>query len=121
MTWFQAFLYALGAGFAISILDYTSLSRIPKIRRPATFTDPPYLLKFFGHPFIGGFLSVALHQSVSNYTPIVAVAVGAAAPSIWRALMRSGAGMLRQFIGELGQSEVPRSHPPGSDERGEHN
>lgn len=105
MSGFEAFVYAALAGLVISLLDYASLHRVPKIQRPATFTDGPYLVKFFGHPLIGGFLALVLVQTMSTFNPLIAVIVGAGAPSIWRALMRSGVGMLRLFLKELSEPD----------------
>ena len=105
MTGTEAFLYAAGAGLVISVLDYASLHSIPKIERPPTFSDLPYLFKFFGHPVIGGFLSYVLNLQLEEFSYVMALITGAAAPSLWHALVRAGPGMLRLLLGELGASE----------------
>ncbi len=101
MTGLAAFGYALAAGFVISVLDFAALTGTPKIDRPATFTDPAYLSKFFGHPVIGGFLGFVLYSSIDQFTPVMAAIAGAAAPSLWRALARAGPGMFRGVIQEF--------------------
>ena len=98
MTEGEAVFYAIGAGLAVSILDYAALHRTPPIQRPATFTDPPYLFKFFGHPLIGGLLARALYGSGRLDSPLVAVIVGAAAPPIVRTMVRSGAEIARVLL-----------------------
>ena len=101
MTGLEAFGYALGGGLVISLLDYAALTRTPEVDRPATFTDPAYLTKFFGHPMIGGFLGFVLNSSIDGFTPVMAAIAGASAPSVWRALARAGLGMLRGVIQEF--------------------
>ena len=101
MTGLEAFAYALGGGFAISLLDFAALTRTPEIDRPATFTDRAYLAKFFGHPVIGGFLGFVLNSSIDELTPVIAAIAGASAPSVWRAFARTGLGMLRGVIQEF--------------------
>lgn len=90
---------------AISILDYAALATVPKRERRVSFTDAAYLFKFFGHPLIGGFLAAALDQSRSDMTPLTAVIVGAAAPAIWRTVVRSGAGIAKVLLKELSEDE----------------
>ena len=99
MTSAHVFWLAFGAGSVISLLDYASLRSIPKIERPATFTDPPYLAKFFGHPVVGGFLAAVLNQQGDGLSPLMVLIVGAAAPSIWQALVRAGPGMVGALLG----------------------
>jgi hypothetical protein len=99
MSEWTAFLWATGAGFAISILDWTALAGVPRRQRRVDFSDPAYLLKFFGHPLIGGFLASAYAASRADATPLTAAILGAAAPGIWRTIVRSGAAISRILIG----------------------
>jgi len=96
-----AFLWATAAGFAISVLDYSALAGVPRRRRRVDFSDPAYLLKFAGHPLIGGFLAAAYAASRSDASPLTAAILGAAAPGIWRTVVRSGAAMGRRLIRPL--------------------
>jgi hypothetical protein len=97
----EAFAWAFAGGIAVGLLDYASLSSIPPSKRPATFSDPPYLVKFFGHPVIGGLIAAAFRQSTACFTPTLAFVSGAAAPSIVRALVLSGASLARAAFQEL--------------------
>ena len=101
MSAFAAFLWATGAGFAISVLDYSALAGLPRRQRRVDFSDPAYLLKFFGHPLIGGFLAAAYAASRADATPLVAAILGAAAPGIWRTIVRSGAAVAKLLLGRL--------------------
>lgn len=97
----EAFAWAFAGGIAVSLLDYASLASVPPSKRPATFSDPPYLVKFFGHPFIGGIVGAVFQQSSACFSPTLAFVAGAAAPSIVRALVLSGASLARAAFQEL--------------------
>lgn len=105
MTTCAAVLYAIGAGLVISVLDYTALVTVPKKQRLATFSDRPYLVKFFGHPLIGGFLAFVIVGSGIELTPITASVAGAGGPQIWRALLRSSVGIAKTLLKELSGAE----------------
>jgi hypothetical protein len=96
-----AFFWAAAAGLAISVLDYAAMAGLPRGQRRFEFTDPAYLLKFFGHPLAGGLLASAYAASRSDATPLIAVVLGAAAPGIWRTIVRSGATVARILLGHL--------------------
>lgn len=96
-----AFRWAAAAGLAISVLDHAALAGLPGRQRRFDFTDPAYLLKFFGHPLAGGLLAAAYAASRPDATPLVAVVLGAAAPGIWRTIVRSGAAIARLLLGGL--------------------
>jgi hypothetical protein len=95
-----AFLWATGAGLAISVLDYAAMAGLPRRQRRFDLTDPAYLLKFFGHPLAGGLLAAAYADSRPQATPLIAVILGAAAPGIWRTIVRSGAAIARLLLGQ---------------------
>jgi hypothetical protein len=99
------FLWSLGAGFAISVLDYAGLANVPRRQRRVSFTDPAYLFKFFGHPVIGAFLASAYAQSQPATTPLIPILIGAAAPTIWRTIARSGRGIAKILLKELAADE----------------
>lgn len=99
MSPIAAFLWATAAGFAISVLDYAALAGVPRRRRRVDFSDPAYLLKFAGHPLAGGLLAAAYAASRPDATPLVAAILGAAAPGIWRTIVRSGAAIARAWMG----------------------
>lgn len=105
-----AFLWATAAGLAISVLDYAAMAGLPRRQRRFDLTDPAYLLKFLGHPLAGGLLASAYAASRPDATPLIAVILGAAAPGIWRTIVRSAAGIARfllaQLPGERGQTRV---------------
>ena len=105
MNWFVAFLWATGAGFAISILDYAALSNVPKRQRRVSFTDSAYLFKFFGHPLIGGFLATVYVQSRADASLLTVVMIGAAAPTIWRTIARSGSGIAKVLLKQMSDAE----------------
>ena len=105
MSMVAVFLWATGAGFAISLLDYAALATVPKRLRRVSFTDPAYLVKFFGHPLIGGFLATAYAQSTVGVTPLTVVVIGAAAPTIWRTLVKSGAGIAEVLLKQMADEE----------------
>jgi hypothetical protein len=105
MTAIAAFGWAFAGGLAVSILDYASLAGIAPAKRPATFSDPPYLAKFFGHPLIGGIVSAVFQQSTACFTPTLAFVAGAAAPSIVKTLVLSGAGLARAIFQDLPKSD----------------
>jgi len=96
-----AFLWAAAAGLAISVLDHAAMAGLPRRQRRFDFTDPAYLLKFFGHPLAGGLLGAAYAGSRLDTTPLVAVILGAAAPGIWRTIVRAGAGIARALLGRF--------------------
>lgn len=101
MTAAEAFAWALAGGLAVSILDYASLAGVAPAKRPATFTDPPYLAKFFGHPLIGGVVAAVFQRSTDCFSPTLAFVAGAAAPSIVRTLVLTGANLARAAFQEL--------------------
>ena len=105
MTTLTAFLWATGAGFAISVLEYAALATVPRRQRRASFTDPAYLFKFFGHPLIGGFLATAYVQGRTDSAVMTVVIIGAAAPSIWRTLVRSGSGIAKVLLKQMAEDE----------------
>ena len=96
-----AFGWASAAGMAVSVLDCAALAGMPRRQRRVDLTDPAYLLKFFGHPLAGGLLAAAYAASRPDATPLVAVILGAAAPGIWRTIVRSGAAVARLLLGRL--------------------
>ena len=101
MSTLAAFVWATAAGFAISILDYSALAGLPRRQRRVSFTDPAFLLKFIGHPLIGGLLAAAYTESRADATPLTAVILGAAAPGIWRTIVRSGAAIARLLLRQV--------------------
>ena len=96
-----AFFWAAAAGLAISVLDHAAMAGLPRHQRRFDLTDPAYLLKVFGHPLAGGLLAAAYAASRPDATPLVAVILGAAAPGIWRTIVRSGAALARLLLGSL--------------------
>ena len=106
MTVLTVLLWATGAGFAISLLDYAALAAVPKRLRRASFRDAAYLAKFFGHPFIGGFLATAYAGSDATLTPLTAVIIGAAAPGIWRTIVRSGAIIAKVVLKQMANDDT---------------
>jgi len=96
-----AFAWASAAGLAVSVLDYAALAGLPRRQRRFDLSDPAYLLKFFGHPLAGGVLAAAYAASQPGVTPLVAVILGAAAPGIWRTIVRSGAAIARLLLSRL--------------------
>jgi hypothetical protein len=96
-----AFFWAAAAGLVVSVLDYAAMADLPRRQRRFDLTDPAYLLKFFGHPLAGGVLAAAYAGSRPDATPLVAVLLGAAAPGIWRTMVRSGAAIARLLLGQL--------------------
>jgi len=105
MSMLAVFLWATGAGFAISLLDYAALATVPKRSRRVYFGDPAYLVKFFGHPLVGGFLATAYAQSGAAVTSLTVVIIGAAAPTIWRTLVKSGAGIAKVLLKQMTDEE----------------
>jgi hypothetical protein len=97
----EAFLWALLAGLAVSVLDYAALAGTPRRQRRFDLTDPAYLLKFIGHPLAGGLLAAAYAESRQDATPLVAVILGAAAPGIWRTMVRSAVVIGRLLVGRV--------------------
>ena len=111
MSGAEAFFWAAAAGLAISVLDYAAMAGLPKRQRRFDLTDPAYLLKVLGHPLAGGLLAAAYAASRPDATPLVAVILGAAAPGVWRTIVRSGAAIARLLLDSLpaalrGQSRV---------------
>lgn len=96
-----AFRWAAAAGLAVSVLDYAAMAGLPKRQRRFDLTDPAYLLKFLGHPLVGGLLAAAYASSRPDATPLMAVILGAAAPGIWRTIVRSGSAIASLLIGRL--------------------
>lgn len=97
----EAFLWASLAGVAVGVLEHAALAGTPRHRRRLDFTDPAYLLKLVGHPLAGGLLAAAWAESRPDATPLVASVLGAAAPGIWRTIVRSAAGIGRLLLGSL--------------------
>ncbi|MBI4888379.1 MAG: hypothetical protein HY824_14890 [Acidobacteria bacterium] len=102
---FVAFLVGAGAGLAISILDYAALANVPKRERRVSFSDPAYLCKFFGHPVIGGFLAAIVAPSRPAMTALEAGFVGAAAPMLWRVIVRSAVAIARANLKDLSEMD----------------
>jgi hypothetical protein len=107
MSGFEAFLWASLAGLAISVLDHAALSGIPRRQRRLDFKDPAYLLKLIGHPLAGGILAAAYAESRQDATPLVAVVLGAAAPGIWRTIVRSAVVIGRLLVGHVVAARSP--------------
>jgi hypothetical protein len=103
-----AFLWATLAGLAVSVMDYAAFAGTPRRRRHTDFTDPAYLLKFIGHPLAGGLLAAAYAESRTDATPLVAAILGAAAPGIWRTIVRSAASIGRLLAGRVPAVSEPR-------------
>jgi hypothetical protein len=101
MSSVAAFLWATAGGFAISVLDYSALAAVPRRQRRVSFTDPAYLLKFMGHPLIGGLLAASYAASRADATPLTVVILGAAAPGIWRTFVRSASAIARLLLRQL--------------------
>jgi len=80
----KPFLFAVFGGFAINVLRLAELANTPRAERPETFSDPIYLVQFFGLPFIGGGLAYAYHLSGTMLSPILAINIGASAPLIFK-------------------------------------
>jgi len=97
----EAFCWAAAAGLVVSLLDHAAMAGLPRRQRRFDFTDPAYLLKFAGHPLAGGLLAAAYAESRHDATALVAVVLGAAAPGIWRTIVRSGAAIARLLLGPL--------------------
>ncbi len=112
MSGTAAFFWAAAAGLVISVLDHAAMAGLPKQQRRFELTDPAYLLKVIGHPLAGGLLAAAYAASRPDATPLVAVILGAAAPGIWRTIVRSGAAIARVLLGHLPAQAGVR---PGSD------
>jgi hypothetical protein len=107
MSNLDAFLWAVLAGLAVSVLDYAALAGTPRRQRRVDFTDPAYLLKFIGHPLAGGLLAAAYAASRRDATPLVAVILGAAAPGIWRTIVRSAVVLGRLLVGHVAAARSP--------------
>ena len=107
MSNLDAFLWAVLAGFAVSVLNYAALAGTPRRQRRVDFTDPAYLLKFIGHPLAGGLLAAAYAASRRDATPLVAVILGAAAPGIWRTIVRSAVVLGRLLVGYVAAARSP--------------
>jgi hypothetical protein len=107
-----AFVWAAAAGLVVSLLDCAAMAGVPRRERRVDLTDPAYLLKFFGHPLAGGLLAAAYATSRPDATPLVAVILGAAAPGIWRTIVRSGAAIGRVLLGGLSGPGFLRSGQP---------
>ena len=74
--------YAFFGGIAINLINLTELRNMPRLSRPETFSDPIYVLWFFGMPILGSVLAYAYQMSEISLTPIIAINVGASAPVI---------------------------------------
>ena len=108
----SAFLWAAAVGWPSACWTMPRSPLLPRRRRRFDLTDPAYLLKFFGHPLAGGRPAAAYAASRPEATPLVAVILGAAAPGIWRTIVRSGAAIGRLL---LGPPLPPSGVRPGSD------
>ena len=104
----EACAWASAAGLAISVLDAAALAGTPRRQRRIDLTDPAYLLKFIGHPLAGGLLAAAYAESRTDATPLVAAILGAAAPGIWRTIVRSAASIGRLLAGRVPAVSGPR-------------
>ena len=80
-----SFIFAVFGGLAINIISLAELRNIPRSQRPDTFSDPLYIIWFFVVPILGGGLVIAYQMSNFNLTPILAINVGASAPSVLKA------------------------------------
>jgi hypothetical protein len=109
MTMWSVFGFAAGGGLVVSVLSLTATYSVPKVQRPDTFTDPIYVVKFFGHPVVGAFLAFVLFKSLPCVVnEIAAFIVGATATQIVDAVLKSGLGV-KLFL----QGDAPRSDVEG--------
>ncbi|SRR5579871_1183029 len=74
--------FAFFGGIAVECLRVIELVNTPRHDRPATFSDPLFVLRFIMLPLLAGILGYVYQVSGSNLTPIVAVNIGASAPII---------------------------------------
>jgi hypothetical protein len=80
---------AFVGGWVGEVFALMELSHLPSARRPKTFSDPYYKLRFFGLPFIAAILGLLYQLSNFNLAPVVAFNVGISAPLIIKAFVSS--------------------------------
>ena len=78
----DTFWYGIFGGLAVNILRLIELIHLPLEQRPATFTDPLYIVQFVSLPLMGGVLAYAYQASGTALSPILAINIGASAPLI---------------------------------------
>jgi len=59
----DVFWYGVFGGLAVNILRLIELIHLPQEQRPATFTDPLYIVQFVSLPLMGGVLAYAYQTS----------------------------------------------------------
>src|SRR5713226_4368573 len=82
LTPLSGFLFGLCGGLAVVTLRLIELVNTPRAKRPATFSDPLYVVQFIFLPLLGGGIVYAYHASGTVLSPILAINLGAAAPLI---------------------------------------
>jgi membrane associated rhomboid family serine protease len=78
----EPFWFGMFGGLAVNVLRLAELSNTPRVERPATFSDPLYVVQFLFLPLLGGGLAYTYHASGTILSPILAVNIGASAPLI---------------------------------------
>ncbi|GHO98352.1 hypothetical protein KSF_084000 [Reticulibacter mediterranei] len=84
---------AFAGGWIGVVFELMELSHTPSTKRPKTFKDPYYKLRFFGLPFIAATLGLLYQLSNFNLTPVVAFNIGVSAPLIIKSFIRSGVNL----------------------------
>jgi hypothetical protein len=86
MTTYEVLIFAFCGGLAVNVLRLCELQTIPRAERPATFSDPLYVLQFVFLPLAGAGLAYMYQRSGTNLNAILAVNIGASTPLILKSL-----------------------------------
>ncbi len=82
MDGFTTFVFGTLGGLLINVVRLAELSRLPRIERPPTFSDPLWVFQFFALPLVGGVLAFVYHAEGVTLKPLLAMNIGVSAPLI---------------------------------------
>ncbi len=86
MTAWAAFGYGCLGAFLLGVLRLGELASVPKIERPATFSDWLWVVQFVGLPLVGGAVTWMYHADGIALKPLLAMHIGLSAPLILKAM-----------------------------------
>lgn len=86
MTALAAFGYGFLGAFLLGILRLGEMASIPKIQRPATFSDWVWVVQFLGLPLVGGAVAWLYCVDGTALKPLLTVHIGVSAPLILKAM-----------------------------------
>ena len=82
----MAFVYGFIGAFLLNLVRLAELAQIPKLDRPATFSDGLWIFQFLALPFVGGVLAWIYQNDGVELRPLIAMNLGLSAPLMLKAM-----------------------------------